>query len=134
MSLTSWKEEFYLVDAFEVPAEQALAHSHRKWIGLRPENLAKHGGGISASHISFGDGVFYFNSRTCALCRYYLVYEVDSSDRCRPCPLYKANGGRPCDLGYKAPYGSLIHGDDPKPMIDLIEKAISSTVAERTQP
>lgn len=39
MSLETWKEEFYPIPADEVPESQALAHSLRKWEGLRKENL-----------------------------------------------------------------------------------------------
>ena len=43
MDSAAWCEEFYSVDAKDVPKQEAVAHSLKKWIGLLPENLAKHG-------------------------------------------------------------------------------------------
>jgi hypothetical protein len=37
MSLESWKAEFYPIPADEVKKKDALAHSLRKWEGLRKE-------------------------------------------------------------------------------------------------
>ncbi len=46
MSLATWKAEFYPFTAEKCAAEfpeEALDHSIRKWEGLSPENLKKHG-------------------------------------------------------------------------------------------
>ena len=42
MSIATWKKEFYSPIS-KCPKSKAAAHSLKKWIGLRPENLAKHG-------------------------------------------------------------------------------------------
>ncbi len=44
MSLESWKKEFYPTRAADVKTlDEALTHTERKWEGLRPENLERHG-------------------------------------------------------------------------------------------
>ena len=42
MSIESWKAEFYPTPADEASKDQAIAHSLRKWEGLRKENLDRH--------------------------------------------------------------------------------------------
>lgn len=43
MSMRSWKKEYYPVEAAKVPKELAVVASLRKWIGLRLDNLQRHG-------------------------------------------------------------------------------------------
>ena len=112
MSLETWKEEFYFVDASEVPVEQAIQHSLRKWIGLRQENLDKHGVSIEGKRIYGEDGRLFISESSCALCRYYL----EDYSNCRHCPLYTVLG-RSCDSGRSAPYQQFVLDGDPEPMI-----------------
>ncbi len=44
MSMETWKQEFYPVEANSDEAQaRPVTHSLRKWIGLRQENLNRHG-------------------------------------------------------------------------------------------
>lgn len=103
MSLQSWKEEFYPVDAEDVPKEQAVAHSIRKWQGLLPENLAKHGVEWAGEHsdrlreIAETDDRFIVGASTCALCCHYDDRDNDNADPCVSCPLSRVRGDVECD-------------------------------------
>lgn len=130
MSLDSWKAEFYPVPAHKVPENQALHHSLRKWIGLRPENLQRHGLKIAFLSIYEIEREFirlYINSRSCALCfHYYNHHKVGSDEACIGCPLYAVRNC-PCDedsQGLISPYGSWLAHKDPEPMIRLLQAAL----------
>lgn len=110
MSLETWKKEFYFIDARAVPVEQAVEHSLRKWIGLRRENLDKHGVSIEGKRIYGEDGRLFISESSCALCWYYI------ENHCCHCPLY-AVLGRPCDSSRSAPYQQFIFDRNPEPMI-----------------
>ena len=114
MSLETWKKEFYFVDARVVPVEQAVQHSLRKWIGLRSENLEKHGLCIDGKRIYGDDGRLFISESSCALCRYYI------EDYCCQCPLY-AVLGRPCDSSSSSPYQQFVLNGNPEPMIEALE-------------
>lgn len=111
MSLETWKAEFYPIPADGVPEGEALAHSLKKWEGLRKENLKKHG-----LRTRFGRlGNIHIDASTCALCHHYLH---TAAGTCIACPLstvYAVN----CDEQYMA-WG---HSRDPEPMIALIKYA-----------
>lgn len=110
MSMKSWMEEFYPVEADEVSEADALEHSHKKWTGLLPENLVKHDVTIVElhRHIILTDGAeqLWIDSSTCALCK---VHDLN----CAQCPL------QDCDPEFSA----WISSYDPIPMITLIEQA-----------
>jgi hypothetical protein len=141
MSIRTWKKEFYPIDADETTKAKAIEHSLKKWIGLRKANLEKHrlqqGQFLGASYgtlVSASGPVFTVDSRSCSLCFHYLDKEVsisgdDSDDTpCTTCPLYKANGKRSCvnpDGGVYSPYTAFVTGNDPEPMIALLEKALA---------
>lgn len=129
MSIETWKSEFYPIDASDVPESDALAHSLRKWEGLTPENLAKHGirRSMFGNLVDGQDQWFYVDDGSCALCRW--------SPDCRRCPLVAANGGLQCDQGKEgelSPYLAFTRfgngaGGDPQPMIQLIKRAIEES-------
>lgn len=120
MSLESWKAEFYPVDAKDVSEADALAHSLKKWEGLRKENLERHRGKHNEHrHIEFEDGIFMVNDGTCACC----VHWDEDDDGCPGCPLSQDRGER-CDGGDDAPYGKFTLEHNPEPMIQLIQLAI----------
>lgn len=121
MSLETWKDEYYPVDAGEVRKDDALDHSLRKWTGLLPENLARHGAVLE----DFGCGVrvtaeggtdsFRMDGLTCALC---------ATHECKECPL-KVIGGEECDPDdchaptvYRTFHATL----NPQPMIELMTR------------
>lgn len=144
MSIESWRAEFYPVPAEAVPEDQALDHSYRKWQGLLPENLSRHGL-IQVGTMLFADEgikdevqiqiqqrpVFYVNGNSCALCFHYLdpISEEDDDVLCRDCPLRKVHGV-PCD-DYRAddrfevsPYAAFTLRKDARPMLDLLSLAL----------
>jgi hypothetical protein len=101
MSLKSWKEEFYYVEAKDCPPEWAIRHAIRKWVGLRPANMAKHG----LVHVSRGiikdpetDETMMIDAGSCSLCHLHMA-----KTNCRRCPLYLEAGGVACD-SRGAPY------------------------------
>lgn len=136
MSIESWKAEFYPVPAEEVPEEEALAHSLRKWQGLLPENLALHKLIPVCNMLFDAEGVtdevqiqiqqrpvFAVTSETCALCRHH------NPDNCRTCPLFKVRGV-PCDETVTddphelTPYAAFTKRANARPMLDLLTLAI----------
>ena len=135
MSLKSWKEEFCPVDAEEVPEEDALAHSLRKWEGLLPENLTKHGLMVGRELLmpvietgdEDDDRFFTISASTCALCKHYFSSGEFGGRACQFCPLAEARKGLSCDKGRRDPYGAFLKTGDPKPMIRLLKKAIKAT-------
>lgn len=100
MSIKTWKEEFYPVDAEEfenASDEECIKHALQKWKGALPENCEKHE--ISyEDHLIFeprsSDLPFVFNGRNCSLCQKY-------NDSCRDndddfCPIVRFLG-ESCD-------------------------------------
>jgi len=129
MSIETWRAEFYPIRASGCPQEQAAAHSLQKWIGLRPENLTKHGCNTSEGYVTDGSGSngVRVDGATCALCHWYLkkkgVYEL-----CKKCPLSIVRGGFACDERNEeedhGPWHSWTYDDNPEPMIKWLEKTV----------
>lgn len=134
MSIETWENEFYPEPASDAAGSdaEAIAHSLRKWRGLRAENLEKHGLELDEGWLwEAGDSVFELCGENCALCErhYDASYE---SGACLGCPLVAANGGLPCDRVFNenaddddrlSPWHSCIRANDPEPMIQLLEQA-----------
>lgn len=147
MSIETWTQEFYPCRANSAEAhERAVDHSLQKWIGLRRENLEKHGliqvgyRLYSAEDVTCLRPVFQIDVGTCSLCSVYhdssadFVGSPDSDEweplpECRECPLSKVRDGVPCDYARKSetnsPYylGTRPGGPDPEPMILWLIKA-----------
>lgn len=133
MSLRNWKREFYPVPAKEVPVEEALDHSIRKWTGLLEENRKRYkvqlefkvlsGTGREQGHLSI-------STETCALCVHYLEDAIQL-DPCNKCPLARLREGNACDqtmvgetgLFALSPYAALTVNGDARPMLALLLKA-----------
>lgn len=123
MSIATWKEEFYPVDASKCPQDEAVAHSLRKWKGLRPDALRAHGLAANYSLRDAGGATFPVDVDTCALCK--------AHTDCDTCPLYKVRGGRPCDMateseeenGQPSPFEAWQEKSNPEPMIAALEAA-----------
>lgn len=134
MSLKTWKEEFYKASAESVSPEDALGHSLDKWIGLRPENMKRHGveydGHVLADSTPGATDPLIINFESCALCQVFMGEEIEETalNECSRCPLYIANGYVSCDGctddEVDSKYHSFTSENDPEPMIALIEKAI----------
>jgi hypothetical protein len=129
MSLASWKEEFYPEPASNFEKyenttrtdEEALAHSIKKWEGMRPENLVKHGVELQQAAIRvIADDeerhiLFLIDSGSCSLCQRHMTY-----GDCNCCPLYQLRGIR-CDrrMGDESlsPYNMMVDYNDVEPML-----------------
>jgi len=125
MSLETWQEEHYPVPANSdtlKTAIQSIKHSLQKWIGLRFDNLEKHGIRLSGRHIHergyLGnlDKSLRIDTSSCSLCVDYLV----KGSTCYLCPLYKRLGVS-CDTEGQ-PYVRFCESGDPEPMIKALEE------------
>lgn len=84
MSLDTWMDEFYPISAKTVGCNEdalsAARHSLRKWVGLRPENLERHGVEFDTDDmrlLNYNDDPLKeqreqltLNYETCSLCWY----------------------------------------------------------------
>ncbi len=129
MSIKTWKEEFYKVDANDVDDKDALDHSISKWTGLLPENLKKHDVELftRVSTILVGDNSFdpdniIIDARSCALCVHHLM---PGQKPCMGCPIWKFRSSR-CDKSDLNDYDGLSEWEefsinlDPVPMLSLL--------------
>ena len=136
---TSWKDEFYRVDSDDVEEKDALAHSLKKWQGLQKENLERHDccirdGDVIEKDAGDNDDYDYYPESlcidylSCALCGYYMK-SADSNDAdCLECPIFNLNPSccHSSIPGEKdTPWDAWSVNEDPLPMIQLLEKAIS---------
>lgn len=134
MSLATWKKKYYPVEACEVPKADALAHSIRKWEGLRLPVLEEHGLTREDHKISDRRGnALFIDSNTCALCVHYFGEKQD----CERCPLAIARGGIPCDVESDrervSPYDAFsVSG--PEPMIAALHEAAEWQKAQEGKP
>lgn len=134
MSITTWVQEFYSVDARQVAVPDSITHSLLKWTGLRAENLNKHGV-YPSEHSnrrlidddceSYG---FFLSSENCALCVHFYDDEPEGySHACKDCPLSKARGGVACTSPLiakdKSPWNAWTDDLNPEPMIFWLKEA-----------
>jgi len=121
MSVEAWKAEFYPIEAADTDEEAAVAHSLRKWEGVRADALERHrlisrNGGLEGIE---GESPFDFGANTCALCEWY------QADDCEACPLYRVRGDVSCDsytyaehdARTRPPYQAFTLDNNPEPMI-----------------
>ena len=140
MSLKTWKAEFYPVSArFLVRAggtmSELVEHSLRKWVGLRLENIDRHGVKVYYGVLRDSDGTLDIDSSSCALCAAY--FDIPGVDRCQKCPLSEARGGIPCDrmtateeaVCGSSPWFAFTHAGDPEPMIFWLRRTQESLKA-----
>lgn len=125
MSIETWKQEFYPEKARSDMSDlEACEHAIKKFTGTLRENLEKHGlrlhyGSVTSSILETPG--FIFSSDNCAFCLKYLD-RYDEGGRCSKCPL-KTIRKIPCDLPSKeGPWGKFIKEDNPKPMLELLNK------------
>ena len=144
MSFKSWCDEFYPVPADEVSPADAIAHSLRKWIGLREKNLAKHNCFIFRNKIGkyvteISDDLFdsdnsvEINSESCALCVNFLAEEEQEFEKhaCERCPLYK-HLGRDCSAFALTPslFGIWFDTNNPEPMIEALQATLEKQCSD----
>ena len=127
MGFESWKDEFYPVPANEVSEGKALLHSLQKWIGLREDNLEKHGMTMSPSFRMVrepGRTVWlYISDDSCALCYYHLDQTYDGNLECGGCPLYR-HTGKTCEHPESA-WMDFVHSGNPEPMVEALSGALA---------
>lgn len=123
MSLTTWKAEFYPVDAEDATSTplEAARHSLRKWEGLREGNLNQHD-----LHVTlWGDleedperdncpAEFEVDGFSCALCRRTPL-------SCNTCPIM-IKAGSDCIVQFDT-WGD---DEDPEPMIELLKSTVKA--------
>jgi len=140
MSIETWKQEFYAVEAGILSNDTdvvALRHSIKKWEGLRPGNLERHGLKVSFKHgrsrIKDVEGeILQIDSVSCALCHKYLF--SGSMHRCGNCPLSKIRGNVACDVDVDgddiSPFEAWRKGADPEPMLHWLGEALKVATCE----
>lgn len=91
MTMDTWRDEFYPVAAVDCPREDAVAHSLKKWIGLRRENLERHGletGWSDIHEVANSSARQEVSGVSCALCKFHAVFStLDRRTYCDTCPL-----------------------------------------------
>ena len=121
MSFKSWCKEFYPVPADKVGKADALEHSIRKWQGLLPGALKRHGLRLQNGGLYRGDELeLCIGANSCALCIYYPQFY------CLGCPLVKVRNAtcdNICSDEVISPYHSMYHDNDPKPMLRWLRRA-----------
>ena len=122
MSLNSWKKEYYVgrVRTAGKGALTAVEHSLKKWEGLLPKNLKKHGVHISHNEVYNPEtgASFPIDCTSCALC-HSTIDKYQTID-CNECTITHATGQR-CD-GNNSPYSAFLDHSNPKPMIKVLKK------------
>lgn len=126
MTLQTWKDEFYPIDVYTVSKENAVAHSLQKWIGLRQENLDRHGVRFNKTllgvEIEDGREVLGIDWRSCALCvHHFRPFRLET--RCFSCPLFNVLGSE-CDDGDDSPFRVFCDTLDPDPMIEALSEIL----------
>lgn len=134
MSIESWNREFYPVDVWDVPQDQAIQHSLTKWQGLNKTALRRHKVWVVGSRLyDAQEKVFRIDDSTCALCVHY----ASVAPACHDCPLALLRGGVPCDSAEgderyfsDTPYGKFVKQSDPRPMQRLLARALKLQMKE----
>lgn len=129
MSLKTWKEEFYPIEASKCPEGQELEHSITKWKGLRLENVRKHD--LSANHDTilghYYEQPFSNNSSSCALCQKFSCQINPLPDAPNNiCPIQKVTNHTCRNV-----YWHYISFHDPEPMIMLLEEVKKKTISSK---
>jgi hypothetical protein len=122
-------EEFYPESAKSAAQEDEphpLDHSIRKWEGLLPKNLKKHGmkrgrewvykrkPGKFIQELEGEEAVFFIDNESCSLCMKYHL--------CEGCPLFEELG-YPCDSRDGGPYISWLEKNSVLPMLNKLKAA-----------
>ena len=126
-----WLQIYYPQLASACSKSQAIAHSLRKWLGLRKEHLLFHNIGIFHGDLKdriTGNRLLSIDSDSCALCKHFIgkIHE----NRCKKCPLYIVRGGVACEK-YNAglddmvsPWKAWYDYANPEPMIKWLTEAL----------
>jgi hypothetical protein len=118
VSLKTWVAEFYPVDTKDVPMDEAVAHSLKKWEGLSKKNMKKHS--VWKVDQKITDRACHslsISDITCALCVHF------KEDFCLGCPLKRHLGQVCCGMSDN-PYGAWLYDADPWPMIRALRATL----------
>lgn len=120
MNFDEWKDRYYPVPASSKTISndiKRLEHSILKWSGVKKDVLKDYSLKYDDHFITSDDDFeeMLLAAETCALCVKYGV-TCTSRDGIE-CPIVMATGSD-CDSVY------CVSGDDPQPMIDLLEKTL----------
>ena len=144
MRLITWKKTFYRVPAdTDMNTLEAIDHSLKKWIGLRAENMEKHGlekkTGATGylSIITDGSEIMRIGTVSCALCVKFYPDPKSEQHNCVDCPLYVANGRRRCDEDNENGVNLFFIWNskitcDPEPMIAALRRTSNLQYRRRT--
>ena len=138
MSLESWKREFYPEPASQHTTDTAdnvdnvdnvdmLEHALKKWRGLIPANLERHGL-VSRSIPQLLEErdnpreSFSVGTTSCSMCARYYKDSEDQPD-CEGCPLNAYQDG-PCCYCSPNPYAEFMQRGDPQPMINALTECL----------
>ena len=120
MSLESWIEEFYPIEANYLTETDLIAINHciKKWKGALPENLEKHrvkykGHTIFNKENDISNYLEFYGS-SCALCYKYAGDCIDQTIG-PTCPIVRMLG-KTCNEVYNS------SESDPKPMLELLHQ------------
>ena len=131
MSIESWHQEFLPHDELNRLCElneytvEVAEHTKRKFIGLREENLKKHGLTKNNCFIEDKSEVESYHrylqiaASCCAYCQ--ITRNLYGGINCNHCPV--AKHGIECDDRVSA-YKYFLHGN-PEPMIELMDRIIA---------
>ena len=137
MSLETFKEEFYPVDASQGDIMSELEATEAcllKWTGLLPENLKKHGVVING----YGDLTedqcsnerFWMDGSSCHLCMLSeSKLRSEYGSMCNHCPIKRIHKESCCVIfrDYKT------QSKDPSEMIELLTKTRDALIKEQQQ-
>lgn len=123
MSLKTWKKEFF--PPMDTSTELgAIIHSLRKWRGLRPENMKKHG---VKKHLTSTREIvdrrhnsLEIDAYSCALC---WRHTLAKNGNCFGCSLLKQLESE-CDLHDNSPYVLFLKKNEVEPMIEALEQTL----------
>ena len=131
MAKHTWLKQYYPQLASNCSKSQAIAHSLRKWLGLRKEHLLYHNIGTVHGNLEdriTGKRLLYIDSSSCALCKHFIG--KIGENRCKKCPLYIVRGGVACDKyndgldDMVSPWKAWQNDADPEPMIKWLTEAL----------
>jgi hypothetical protein len=126
MSIETWIKEYYPVTAKATPAEDAVAHSIRKWEGLQPDALRKHGvHWVKLYSLKDSEGHSFYIGDTCALCERF--QEAGTVLACVKCPLFIHRGAEcsnetpeEIEAGLGSPWDDRVR--DPSRMLQILRE------------
>jgi len=124
VSLETWKAEFYPIRASRTDEASAVAHSLRKWEGLRASALEEHQVELASYGVRSTDPADTHNPipidySSCSLCYHFYL-----NDGCDTCPLAETLGNGTPGYGCKVPFEQYRASFDPEPMIAALKRTL----------